>query len=553
MSSCKIPVQMLGQSGCKLSFGKTVVYFDPYLSNSVQLLDSEDLERLIPVPVQPESIKDADIVLVSHDHIDHCDPHTLPVLAQASPKARFFGPAKVLKKLKEWGIAESRLFLVSQRWIELAPGLKVRAIPSAHPNIVPDSNGSWETIGFLLDYANHKTYLSGDTRVEQQIIDTLIEEGPIHTAFLPVNEHNFFKERRGILGNMSPREAFQFAEEIGVRQVVAVHWDMFAINSVAPEEIRLVYQKMNPAFQLLIQPSFINFNNFTASVVIRTLNEAKYLDELLTTIANQKTVDLDIEVVLVDSGSTDDTLKIAKKHKCNIIRIKREEFSFGRSLNIGCKLSVGEFIVIISGHCVPKHENWLQDLCQPLIDGVAEYTYGRQLAGPASKFSEERIFAKYFPSQSKIPQEGFYCNNANSAILKSTWENYRFDEELTGLEDMELAQRLVNNGGKVAYVAEASVYHHHAETWNQVSRRFEREAIALQQIMPQVHVSLLDMIRYIISSVQKDLIYSKKYRVSTSFKEVIYYRWSQYFGAYKGNKNTKLISRLEKERYFYPD
>src|SRR3546814_633784 len=66
----------------------------------------------------------------------------------------------------------------------------------------------------------------------------------------------------------------------------------------------------------------------------------------------------------------------------------------------------------------------------------------------------------------------------------SAWAQYRFDEEVTSLEDMELAQRLYRDRGRIGYVAEACVYHHHAESWPQVQRRFEREALALQRIMP---------------------------------------------------------------------
>jgi hypothetical protein len=104
---------------------------------------------------------------------------------------------------------------------------------------------------------------------------------------------------------------------------------------------------------------------------------------------------------------------------------------------------------------VPTDDHWLQRLCQPILDGQAEYTYGRQVGGPDSHFSECRIFAKYYPERSRIPQDGFFCNNANSALLRSAWEKHHFDEELTGLEDMELAQRLVRKGGRLAYVADA--------------------------------------------------------------------------------------------------
>ena len=53
----------------------------------------------------------------------------------------------------------------------------------------------------------------------------------------------FFRARRGIIGNLSVHEAFQFAEEIAVKQLVPVHWDMFAANAVDPEEIRFYTKK----------------------------------------------------------------------------------------------------------------------------------------------------------------------------------------------------------------------------------------------------------------------------------------------------------------------
>ncbi len=192
-------------------------------------------------------------------------------------------------------------------------------------------------------------------------------------------------------------------------------------------------------------------------------------------------------------------------------------------------------------------------MCQPLLTGVAEYAYGRQYGGPESHFSERRIFSKYYPELSSIPQEGFFCNNANAALLKTTWEHYRFDEELTGLEDMELAQRLVKDEGKVAYVAEAGVYHNHRETWQQVRRRFEREAIALQKIMPQVHVQFIDTLRYSISSIWKDWCSAWNENAKANLSSIIWYRWNQYKGVWKGNQKHRKLSHSEKEKYFYPE
>jgi len=291
------------------------------------------------------------------------------------------------------------------------------------------------------------------------------------------------------------------------------------------------------------------------SIIIRTLNEALYLDELLKMIQQQElSSEITSEVVLIDSGSDDKTLSISKSHNCHIGHISREEFSFGRSLNIGCEMAQGDILVFVSGHCVPTDNQWLQMLCQPIIDGKADYTYGRQIGGKTSKYSEKRIFAKYFPQESKIPQEGFYCNNANSALSHEAWQTYQFDEELTGLEDMDLARRLVENNGKVAFVAEACVFHHHNESWPSIKRRFEREAIALQKIMPQVHIGRRDLVRYIVSSIWLDTKAAIRDKVFLKqLKSIILYRLSQYLGSYKGNHEHRVLSHKKKEIYFYPD
>lgn len=290
-----------------------------------------------------------------------------------------------------------------------------------------------------------------------------------------------------------------------------------------------------------------------ASIVIRTLNEAEYLDDLLIMVGRQQTSGFTHEVVLVDSGSTDDTVEIAKRHGCRITTISKQEFSFGRSLNRGCDFAKGDILVFISGHCIPENEHWLQSLCQPLIDGQVSYSYGRQVGDDDSNYSERRIFAKYYPIHSQMPQEGFFCNNANAAVLRSVWAGHRFDEELTGLEDMALAKLLVEQGHKVGYVAEAPVFHHHRETWGAVQRRFEREAIALQQIMPEVHISRTDVARYVFSSVIMD--WKSAYRHNTllaSWRSILRYRKSQFVGSYKGNHDQRRVSLARKERFFYP-
>jgi glycosyltransferase involved in cell wall biosynthesis len=290
-----------------------------------------------------------------------------------------------------------------------------------------------------------------------------------------------------------------------------------------------------------------------ASIVIRTYNEEHYLNELLQAISKQKNIFVDKEVVIIDSGSTDRTLEIATSHNCRITHIKKSEFTFGRSLNMGCEFADGDFLVFVSGHCIPASESWLDELCKPMVDGVIDYSYGRQIGRDTTKYSEDRHFEKWFPEYSKIPQAGFFCNNANAAVTRSAWESFKFNEELTGLEDMYLAKSLVEAGKKVGYVATAPVYHIHDETWKQVKTRYEREAYALQRIMPEVHFSFSDFIRYFISGVIADSISAVRNKVFLSkFGEVILFRFYHYWGTYKGNHEHRKLSTKMKKQYFYP-
>jgi len=289
------------------------------------------------------------------------------------------------------------------------------------------------------------------------------------------------------------------------------------------------------------------------SIIIRTYNEQRYLGELLQQINRQQCDDLDIEVVIVDSGSTDDTLDIAHQYGANTYTINKEEFSFGRSLNIGCSHATGDYLVFISGHCVPVDTHWLQNLVKPVRAGEAHYTYGKQDGGMSTRFSEHQLLRKYFPETRIKPVHDFFVNNANSCISRETWQRFRFNEEVTGLEDMELAKRMVADGYRIQYVPEAGIYHYHHESWAKIKRRYEREAIALQQILPEIHLSFSDFMRYWFSAVLLDAGKAIQQKVFwRKIGEIVLFRMMQFWGSYRGNHEHRRLSRKRKEKYFYP-
>ena len=288
------------------------------------------------------------------------------------------------------------------------------------------------------------------------------------------------------------------------------------------------------------------------SIVIRTYNEQRYLPELLAAISRQE-VDFDFETMIVDSGSIDDTLEIAHRFGCQISHIPKHEFTFGRSLNIGCEAANGKVFVFISGHCVPCNTDWLAKLIDPILEGAALYSYGRQVGRDTTKFSETQVFSKYYPEAAKSRQDGFFCNNANAALSRAAWATHKFDESLTGLEDLKIAKEIVAHGEVIAYVPDAPVFHIHDESWHQVRIRYEREAIALREIMPEVHIGFADFLRYFFSGVLHDFGVALEQRTLIKHAgQVVAFRWMQFWGTYRGNLEHRQISARQREEYFYP-
>lgn len=288
------------------------------------------------------------------------------------------------------------------------------------------------------------------------------------------------------------------------------------------------------------------------SVIIRTYNEGRYLSALIEGIRKQK-ISRQVEVIIVDSGSIDDTVRIAEAGADKVVHIKKEKFTFGRSLNVGCLAATGSIFVFVSGHCVPANECWLSELIRPLDHPFVGITYGRQIGNETTQFSEKKVFEKYFPDHENHDRIPYYCNNANSALLADLWKSYQFDEDLPGLEDMHLAKRIIADGFRVKYCPQSLVFHLHHEKWSQIRRRYEREAIALREIMPEIHFYYKDALRYAFAAILRDMGSALKTRVFwKSIGSIIFYRFSQYLGSSKGNHRHRKLSEKDRIRYFYP-
>ena len=286
------------------------------------------------------------------------------------------------------------------------------------------------------------------------------------------------------------------------------------------------------------------------SIVIRAYNEEKHIGRLLQGI-RQQTIQ-DVEVILVDSGSTDRTVSIAESFGAQTVRIASNEFTFGRSLNLGIRAASRDLIVIASAHVYPVYPDWLESLLRPFEDGKVALTYGKQRGPETAKFSEQQIYHQWYPDASKPRQETAFCNNANAAIRKSLWKKNPYDETLTGLEDLAWAKWAKEQGYAIAYVAEAEIIHIHNETPRGVFNRYRREGMAFRQIYPEAHFNAYDFVRLTLMNVLSDLWHAARERVLwRNIASIFWFRLMQFHGTRLGYRESGLLTPQLRETFYY--
>ncbi len=292
-------------------------------------------------------------------------------------------------------------------------------------------------------------------------------------------------------------------------------------------------------------------SKYSCSIIIRAYNEEAHIGRLLTGITQQSAEGL--EIILVDSGSTDDTVKIAERFPVKIIPIKPETFTFGSALNRGIQASSADIIVIASAHVYPIYPDWLEQLLTPFADPKVALVYGKQRGNGDSKFSEHQIFARWFPEQSQSHQLHPFCNNANAAVRRSLWEQHPYDETLTGLEDLAWARWAMDEEYKIAYSAEAEIAHIHDERPRGVYNRYRREAIAFKRIFPDEEFSLWDFMRLSVFNIFSDLWHAlRQKKLIGSFGSIFWFRLMQFWGTFQGYQYAGPITAKLRQTFYYP-
>jgi rhamnosyltransferase len=217
------------------------------------------------------------------------------------------------------------------------------------------------------------------------------------------------------------------------------------------------------------------------SVLIPVKDGGEDLRRCLGGVAAQRVED-EVEVVVVDSGSADGSVELARSAGARVHEIPISEFNHGATRNLAAELARGEVLVFTSQDAYAPDERWLAALIEPLAqDDSLAGTYGRQIAHleatPPERFFMDFLYGESARTQraagvDELSMETTLFSNVNSAIRADVFARFPFVDDIIMSEDQEWSRRVLLAGYALRYVPGAAVHHSHPYTLRQAFRRF---------------------------------------------------------------------------------
>lgn len=214
------------------------------------------------------------------------------------------------------------------------------------------------------------------------------------------------------------------------------------------------------------------------SVVIPTYDAGPEFESVLEAVFNQRS-DFTYEVLVVDSGSSDGTLKLARRYPARILNVPKPEFNHGGTRNRGISETRGEFVAMIVQDALPADESWLQGLVENLAgDEKVAGVYSRQVprpdCNPFTRYALENHFTNLperreqtiddaagyeaLPPPQKLALVTF--DDVSSCLRRSVWEEHPY-KHLSFGEDIDWSERVMKAGYKIVYEPRSAVVHSH--------------------------------------------------------------------------------------------
>lgn len=225
------------------------------------------------------------------------------------------------------------------------------------------------------------------------------------------------------------------------------------------------------------------------SVVIPVKDGGADLFRCLAAIGRQE-LDPEVEIVVVDSGSSDGSVEVARSHGARVHEIPPSEFGHGRTRNLGAELASGDVLVFTSQDAYAADESWLARLVGRLAGGVRiAGAYGRQLPHDNATPPERYFLDFLYGPDARVQRldgdepdfEQTLFSNVNSAIPRAVWQEFPFADDLIMSEDQEWSRRVLRAGYELVYEPSAAVHHSHRYSIASAFRRFFDSGVSAER------------------------------------------------------------------------
>lgn len=202
------------------------------------------------------------------------------------------------------------------------------------------------------------------------------------------------------------------------------------------------------------------------TIIILTKNAGDTFKKVLDGVFSQNYNSF--ETLIIDSGSTDNTLEIARKYPVKIIQIKPSDFGHGKTRNLGANLVKGKYVVFLTHDAIPANDSWLAELLKPLSDKKTAAVFGSQIPKEDENTLDKIFFQTLYGNKEMVWSANSYTSgdnifsDANSAIKKELLIKHPYKDDIIVSEDYEWANRIMSYGFKVIYQPKAKVIHSHS-------------------------------------------------------------------------------------------
>ena len=201
------------------------------------------------------------------------------------------------------------------------------------------------------------------------------------------------------------------------------------------------------------------------AIIIRTFNESRWIAYCLKALKTQHYKG-QIQLIIVDSGSTDNTLDIAKRVDPDIVIIRPKESNYlpGKFINFGIAAADTDtnFVVILSAHCVPTSSKWLNTMVSSIRqDEKIAGVYCKQIPTRSTNYENKRDLVNVFGEETLIKHKDPFFHNAASIIRYCVLSEVPFDHTVKHIEDRIWSEKVHKLGYKTKYESGCSVIHEH--------------------------------------------------------------------------------------------